>query len=74
MDCDADDAHATQNHSDDTQRHVDRRDQPKREQIQRLIAVLAHGRIVVRFVDPVDPKRPDDEPSQHEAVDQRLRW
>lgn len=72
VDGDADDADPAQHHRHEAQRHVHRSDEPKGEQVQRLVAVLAHGRVVVGLVDPVDPERTDDEPAQHEAVDEGL--
>uniref|UniRef100_A0A8D8B7K4 (northern house mosquito) hypothetical protein n=1 Tax=Culex pipiens TaxID=7175 RepID=A0A8D8B7K4_CULPI len=72
VDGDADDADPAQHHRHEAQRHVHRSDEPKGEQVQRLVAVLAHGRVVVGLVDPVDPERSDDKPAQHEAVDEGL--
>lgn len=68
------DANAAQHDRDDEQHHVDGGDQPEGEQVQGFVAVLAERRVVVRLVDLVDPERTDDEPPEHEAVDERLRW
>lgn len=54
-------------------RNVDGGDEPEGEQIQRFVAVLALGRIIVRLVLLVDPERTDYEPAEHETVDQLLR-
>lgn len=68
------DADPAQQHGDDTQRQVNGSDQPKCEQVQRFVAVFTHRGVVVWLVNPIDEERADDEPSQHETVDQGLRW
>lgn len=70
---DAADGDCTQGERHDAQRNVNGRDEPKGEQVERLVAVLSFTGIIVRLVLLEDPERADDEPAEHEEVDQLLR-
>lgn len=64
----------TQSNGEQAQWDVDGHYQPEGKHVQRLVAVLALARIVIRLVLLEDPEASDDEPPEHEAVDQLLCW
>lgn len=62
----------TQSNGEQAQRDVDGHYQPEGEHVQRLVAVLALARVVIRLVLLEDPEASDDEPPKNEAIDQLL--
>lgn len=62
-----------QTHREHAQRNIHGHYEPKGEHVQRFVAILSFGRIVVGLVLLEDPERADYEPAEHEAVDQLLR-